>query len=362
MQDEEDIELHRLPGGSQGTGSDTHAQGLESFIQQSCPVISGNESRRRLPHGTWQESYQAYIESIGPHYSTYCYKTWAEKMKEHHIRTPRYDKYGCPTCSAWSNTSNPTPELQILHEQHLETVKKQRSAYQQDLESIDPETLVIVYDYARLHEMTSEKHSVLCFCIYRKEANATEHSHEYYDYFSRRRQQSDYIKDALASLQIQGVFDNKKTIKVWSDNGLKNYGVFNAWHSLFPEQLIDPNNVQQGSNQLQRIVVNFYAPRHGHNVCDGHFGALKKKIRTDFAAVVMGGTEDLYTWLSRTQAPGNRYRLDDNNVALKPGRKWKTDLRTHLSFTIFPSRQVELRYLSSDEYGGREELAPMIPG
>jgi hypothetical protein len=30
--------------------------------------------------------------------------------------------------------------------------------------------------------------------------------------------------------------------------------------------------------------VNFYAPRHGHSVCDGHFGALKK-VRTTVPAI-----------------------------------------------------------------------------
>ena len=59
--------------------------------------------------------------------------------------------------------------------------------------------------------------------------------------------------------------------KIWSDGGLKSYNVLIAFQSL--KVVYDCN-----------IECHYFAPHHGHNMCDGHFGVGKKKLRLAFAS------------------------------------------------------------------------------
>jgi len=58
-----------------------------------------------------------------------------------------------------------------------------------------------------------------------------------------------------------------------------------CWNKL-PSILFEKLKFQELSNYLySNISVNFYAPHHGHNICDSHFGAAKKNLRRKFSPV-----------------------------------------------------------------------------
>ena len=102
----------------------------------------------------------------------------------------------------------------------------------------------------------------------------TESKTHFVNVFSQAMQTAAYIRSSLPNL-VEYI---KKynvlpvhNIKIWADNGLRNYAIVHSWTALFA--LIP---------ELKGIEINHFVPYHGHCTADADFGVLKRALREQF--------------------------------------------------------------------------------
>lgn len=90
----------------------------------------------------------------------------------------------------------------------------------------------------------------------------------------------EFVRDSMWQLFNAGFFQGLHRIYWWSDTGPNHFRVSNTLYALreFQEQ-----------TKLE-IIINFFAPYHGHSVCDGHIGTVARMLRKE-ARKLAGSTE-----------------------------------------------------------------------
>ena len=105
-----------------------------------------------------------------------------------------------------------------------------------------------------------------------------------FDFFSVRKQGSDFFEEATAELwnKIAGDVNwDWKRIYLWADGGMENGGNLVALSEL--QKSISELAIELKENSYPYLQANFYPPYHGHNVCDAHFGQIKIATRKAMA-------------------------------------------------------------------------------
>jgi hypothetical protein len=121
----------------------------------------------------------------------------------------------------------------------------------------------------------------LCFIIYFRDSNGQLH-HEWIDFFSEASHDWKFTFEGL--MQFEHYIDLEQfqdSITFWADNGFRNHGCLYAFWFL--------------SQMLQiPLFVNFFAPHHGFNMCDTHFGIGKQMVRQHHRQNLIEKPQDIW--------------------------------------------------------------------
>jgi hypothetical protein len=115
--------------------------------------------------------------------------------------------------------------------------------------------------------------------------NTGEHVHAYVDCVPEHDEHEskdwNYVTTVLYNLHASGFFHGYQRIYWWSDTGPNHFRTSNTIYML--------RRFQQDTGI--EMIVSFFAPNHGHSMCDGHIGAISKKLNS--------GARDLFGTLKK---------------------------------------------------------------
>jgi len=101
---------------------------------------------------------------------------------------------------------------------------------------------------------------------------------EHFDYFQRQKKKEEETEDGVMlesawKAFLDGIMKQKKIKKIylWTDRGRKDF--------MNQEVLLMFKNIAAYYDIT--IVYSTFESKHGHSICDGHFGTGKKKVRKD---------------------------------------------------------------------------------
>lgn len=77
-----------------------------------------------------------------------------------------------------------------------------------------------------------------------------------------------------------------KEFNVWSDGGIKSYQNLTTFQIL-------------AQKTQMKVTLNYFAPEHGHNICDSHFGVGKKEVRNKFSGKNIKEAKDIIEIFSK---------------------------------------------------------------
>jgi len=210
---------------------------------------------------------------------------------------------------------------------HRFTVENQCDQYKKCLASINSRTLVVVQDYTRFHETSKMKLHDLGLVVYRRKDNVIDC--EYFDFIADYKHDYAYTKAVwdlfFKEYKLRGI----KELIVWSDNGLKsvqnirNFGLFSESKKI-------------------NITLNYFAPCHGHSICDRHFGLAKISLRREFSVKPIRTKEDIMNIVSNMQAT-TCYDVTVKPIAGVPGQNLTKGIRQFLEWRFVQQAVVGCR-------------------
>lgn len=265
---------------------------MQSWAIARAPVHSGTKNDRTTGQPTVAEAYKDYLnfaQESSPGRDPKTLPTVSEShfgnvLHEWSIHSEKFDKYACPKCRG-----------ENVDEAHKKILKEQTDAFRQHKEMVvSGKAAFLITDYARIHEIgtvkmringkeVSERMKLSCLAFVLVAADSTVEGglvYRNFDFFSARKQRTDFFEDAIDDLwdQLQ-LFINYdwERIFLWADGGMQTAGNLTVLAEL--QKSISRYCIDGGATSYPYLQANFYAPYHGHNVCDGHFGQIKTRTR-----------------------------------------------------------------------------------
>ena len=264
---------------------------LKKWLFEHAPISSGTLNIRRLPWGSAVGAYQKYKADIRSHtnFIIRSMPTFVKWMKYFKIKLAKFDRYLCRICHVGrhiqlkrergNHLSLNERRLLTKYISHCEVVEKQRESYKKQINTLDNNSAVVLFDYTTIHEATSFKLKVLnCTVVYRSEGSKC----FYFDYMAEAHADFRFTIRSWVDLidRIRKLVPNLKKIETWSDGGLKTKEIVDYLLRLGKEENIELN-------------INYFAPYHGHNLCDGHFGGCKIQLRKITGSGIVSGPEEV---------------------------------------------------------------------
>ena len=249
---------------------------LRDWCSDNTPINSGSLDHSHLKYSTLTESYEHYKEDEkGEGNKFLSFSGFCARLYNWSIKPLPYDKHACPICYSLFSTFKSASEiendpLQIDKGVMLSIYHDQVT----DLRKGDDKFVIMIMDYSRVHELgaaseetdeSASELSVLNFTVIT--AGNNEHR---FDFFALKKQGHLFMKTSMEKLAalIKPIVENR-SIKLWSDGGLKTYGTVSNVHWL-SQQLRVP------------IIYHYFPPYHGHSRCDAHFGRGKQTLRARY--------------------------------------------------------------------------------
>ena len=136
-----------------------------------------------------------------------------------------------------------------------------------------------------------------------------------------------------------GFGDVVKNIVVWSDGGLKTKENLYYFHLLSKTRKV-------------QILVNFFAPYHGHSECDGHFGAVKTELKSSALNGPVTSKEQILEAFKRVQGKSKIHSkvqlitVPKNEINLQP---LKNQIQKFLEWEFFPDGRCRSRELTRSD-------------
>jgi hypothetical protein len=259
-------------------------RGTSIFQDKNYFLNSKKILRECFFYYSFEAGYSAYCKdakvNLFPQRSSSFLRILQQKLKIHMMS---FDKYLCLYCSG-AKKENPNVN-------HQELVRKQSTYFRKTLDSLQPRQCLIVQDYTRFHETTQKFHD-LCLTVFQcNKDGVLEHS--FFDFFCEAPHNYMYtcsVWDLFVSETLKpakfsdGLF-------LWSDNAFKTKELL-----FYFSELEDRIGVS--------ISLNFFAPHHGHSICDGHFGTGKRHLRANSKGVLVSGLNtivDCFATLKQTK-------------------------------------------------------------
>lgn len=240
-----------------------------------APRGHSKDPQRRLVWTTWTDAYEAYklaaAQDNQPIKSLNWIRKWATLQE---VKEGIFDKYRCSTCAvglrtiAETLTGNMTPEQRATiqeYREHVELYKIQSRLYTSQLQHLPYGKVLLVFDYGSIHETAVFKLKDLNFTAYwRDEKNEMQHT--YFDFWSTSAKDYNFTLTAYQTLLSLPFFRQFNEVILWADGGLKTKEII-FWFSVVSGAVRMPTQ------------MNYFAPCHGHSICDGHFGTGKRLVR-----------------------------------------------------------------------------------
>ena len=169
-------------------------------------------------------------------------------------------------------------EIQLHQLAHIH----QRKIHRRQISKMKITDLMVIVDYTKQETKSEGKLNILTFTIILKNPKTMDTEIHYYDYFFDLEMKGDEEETLPADVLAcgwrsffgwrnqQGSFFPKRLF-VWSDRGGKDfmnheviemYGRLSKFYNL-------------------KILYSTFEAKHGHSICDGHFGTGKKKLRRE---------------------------------------------------------------------------------
>lgn len=163
-------------------------------------------------------------------------------------------------------------KLRSKQSEHVTVVRAQRQCYLQDCAEVQSSSTLAIFilDYSTFPLMDRQTTKVLCVTVLRHGTNGLQR--HYYDFVGLPLQGRwrDGLMYALTYLRGARQIDDISEAIIWTDAGS---GDFRNAPVLFTFA-----NLPQLVPHIWWRSMNFFAPRHGWNDCDRHFGAAKRSI------------------------------------------------------------------------------------
>lgn len=266
-------------------------QHLWNYFNINAPARSGSPGIRHLPQATWAAAYLAYLQWFRgqqfPAVEQLNFLVFQRITRLWQIRRFRHDRYACPMCEM--DRQNPMQGANPAQNNHQLLVHQMNRIYQVHVALLrDPCYALVLLDYARFHEVKSAscethelkkdgghkkgnvKMSALTMAILSgwnsEEGKPNIHHITVLGPVPQGPAFMKYSVDLLHN-HLKEHLPQLETLNIWADGGLRSFGSLECFSDLCKPE-----------SQL-KVVAHYYAPYHGHNVCDGHFGTAKLKLR-----------------------------------------------------------------------------------
>jgi hypothetical protein len=123
-----------------------------------------------------------------------------------------------------------------------------------------------------VHETAEFKLKDLNFTGYWRDKNGNI-IHKFFDFWTELSQDYKFTAEVFSLLLDRPFFSQFSKMILWSDGELKT------------KEILYYFSKAAASHQIH-CQLNFFASYHGHSICDGHFGAGKKRLRVKVGAGV----------------------------------------------------------------------------
>ncbi len=173
-------------------------------------------------------------------------------------------------------------------ELHMNLFTLQRDRYLNQREMLQPGEALILADFVTFDLMQTEevdgalKLPDLGIVLFMKNAD-NELVHTYLDCIplmdQHEQKDFNYVASVVWDLHRAGIFTPFQKLIWWSDTGPVHFRTSSTLRMWQRFQAVTGITVE----------INFFAPYHGHSLCDGHFGNIKKGVRR--GAAHLSGTE-----------------------------------------------------------------------
>ena len=258
---------------------------LKQWALGRSAVRSGTRNFRSFRYSTMAEAYEEYTKDSGDQNGLLVSESrFGKLMRKWGIHTQKYDKYSCPKCHDEEKEA-----------EHKKEVDAQTDAYQVHKKMVlEGKAAFLITDYTRIHELgtlkmringkvQSERMKLSCLGFILVAADTDKPGslvYENFDFASARKQRTDFFEEAIEQLWDKLLpyinFDWER-IFLWADGGMQTAGNLTVLAEL--QKSIASFCRENGAPRYPYLQANFFAPYHGHNVCDGHFGQLKIRTR-----------------------------------------------------------------------------------
>lgn len=181
------------------------------------------------------------------------------------------------------DATRPLIQLQIAEmegqvaeiETHIIMFETQRDAYQVMRQTLAVTDLFLTLDFGTHAVQEGRERKLPDLVIVAHWVNeAGERHHAYLDCIplvdKHVSKDWHYVKSSIEALNLAGFFKGYTRVIWWSDTGPNHFRVSNTIYFL--------REFQESTGIA--IEVHFFAPHHGHSMCDGHIGAISRAVTT----------------------------------------------------------------------------------
>ena len=317
------IEFDPKPNPNHATEEEREA--FRSFVYLRSPVRSGTENERRLQSNTvrdfYDKEYVPYSSTSG--FVQRSYNAILGWLSDLGVKKAKFDRYRCEICFEGRQAERRQKEGRTLqgdadliekYEIHISLVHHQHAACKVDKLINDPSTLLCIFDYTTIHDLTDEKWRDMGV-FYKFQGKAG-----FVDNFADKAHDHHFTTSAweatFEELEMQGIVlgGNIKRVVIWSDGGLKTKETLHYFQALTSKLKVT-------------LSINYYAPYHGHSEADGHFGLGKQTMRNRAENGPITSVEEiLKAFADLRQTAVQRIGVVENEIDVVPLdnliRKW----------------------------------------
>ncbi|KAH3722642.1 hypothetical protein Pelo_18652 [Pelomyxa schiedti] len=244
------------------------------FFSHSSANSAAGKSTKFLRWGTYYAAFKAWhVASEDQDKPTFSYPKFLEICKDNHYLRTLFDKYLCPYCLEKLDADNPSSRYQY----HRKQVTQLSEAYKQCKEHLGWGEALFVADYSRFHESESFKVHSYNIAWIQRDVRTHQYTTVYLDFVANYPHTWRFTRAAWETLFLHSPFSailsQLKKVYIWQDGGLKtmqNLGTINT--------IINEVHQQYPNSEL-KASMHFFAPHHGHSICDSHFSNVKKHLR-----------------------------------------------------------------------------------
>jgi len=172
--------------------------------------------------------------------------------------------------------------------------------------------------------------------------NLAEHAHDFHFTSSAWKRTVEYLKQEKKV--VFGIGKGVEEMVVWSDGGLKTKENIYMFQEIAAEEEIV-------------VDLNFYGPYHGHNVEDGWFGGVKRKMREKARGGPIRSREQVKQAFEIMGGKVVDLEVKKSPLQAKPIKK---QIRKWFQWLILPSRAIFCRELSGKGVWHKTKVEEMV--